>query len=519
MKNLTRSAVWMAVLLLLSKLLGFAREILLADRFGTSYIADAYTVAVTLPAVLFTLVSKGFSESYIPIHSRLEARKQERLFSNTLTLIVLFSLLVALLVALGAPVAAHLLAPGFDGDTAQLTTAFCRVIVFQLPLLVCFALFSARLQAQEDFIVACFCDFILVNIVLIISILLASPEQPMLLAHGYVIAMALALTVLAAYAFKRYHLYWRPAIDLRDPDFRRLCGLAFPLGLSLLVDQLNGMVDRMFASGLGTGVTSALSYANRIQSLLLTLTTTLFMQVCYPRMNRYFAAGRREDGSGYVQKAILIACYTSIPLVVMFALYARPIVSIIFQRGAFSDDSTAVTAACLCLYAAGIPFFAFRTILTNTLAANTRQTLILRNTVITVASNIALNFLLVRFCGYRGLALATSVSGALAAGLMYRDVRRMGLPVFTRRQMKDVVKYMVSTLLAAVVSLLVCHPLRPRIGENGAALAAVAAACVTYLLATVLLRSELLVWLHAHLPAKLQILRGYFPALEGDTHE
>lgn len=100
-----------------------------------------------------------------------------------------------------------------------------------------------------------------------------------------------------------------------------------------MADQINGVVDRMFASGLGEGVTSALSYANRVQSILLTLTTTIFIQVCYPRMNLYFAAGEKEKGSGYVQRALLIACYTSIPLVVMFALYAQPIVSLIFQRG------------------------------------------------------------------------------------------------------------------------------------------------------------------------------------------
>ena len=90
----------MAILLILSKLLGFLREILLADRFGTSYIADAYAVSTTLPAVLFTLVSKGFSESYIPIHARLIPEKQGRLFSNTVTLMTLFSTFVAVVAAL-----------------------------------------------------------------------------------------------------------------------------------------------------------------------------------------------------------------------------------------------------------------------------------------------------------------------------------------------------------------------------------------------------------------------------------
>ena len=94
-----------------------------------------------------------------------------------------------------------------------------------------------------------------------------------------------------------------------------LCTLAIPLGLSLMADQINGVVDRMFASGLGEGVTSALSYANRVQSILLTLTTTIFIQVCYPRMNLYFAAGEKEKGSGYVQRALQMCIRDSLDLI------------------------------------------------------------------------------------------------------------------------------------------------------------------------------------------------------------
>lgn len=518
-KNLTRSATCIAILLILSKLLGFLREILLADRFGTSYIADAYAVSTTLPAVLFTLVSKGFSESYIPIHARLIPEKQGRLFSNTVTLMTLFSTFVAVVAALLAPQITGILAPGYEGIVAQLTAQYCRIMVFQLPILVCFALLSARLQAQEDFIPGSFCDFIIVNVILILSIYLATPEHPMMLAYGYIISMGVALAALWLYARCKHGLRVRPVVDPKDSDFRSLCALAIPLGLSLLVDQLNGMVDRMFASGLGEGVTSALSYANRVQSILLTLTTTIFIQVCYPRMNRHFAAGQREEGSGYVQKAILIACYTSIPLVVMFVLYASPVVSVIFQRGAFSDDSTAITAACLSLYALGIPFFAFRTILTNTLAANTKQKLILRNTVITVAANILFNVLMVRYWGYRGLALATSLSGVLAAGLMFFDVRRLKLPVFTRHQALDVAKYIVGTGLAAAVSVPVNRCLQDSVGTNWAAMAAIAAAALVYIVVTVLLKPELLVWLYTHLPKKMQILRGFYPVSGGKDNE
>ena len=505
LKNLARSASATALLLSISKILGFAREVFLADRFGTTYIADAYVIAASLPSVLFALFASGFTQSFIPSYVRADPKNKARFFSNTCSVIAFRQNIVSLL------------APGFSAEPAALTARFIAVISFYLPIFTIFNVLTAYLAAQEDFIPGGFCDFILVNLVLIASILIATPQRPMILAYGYVASMILALAVLWAYARRKHGLRWEPVLDLHDRDFRHLCTLAIPLGLSLMADQINGVVDRMFASGLGEGVTSALSYANRVQSILLTLTTTIFIQVCYPRMNLYFAAGEKEKGSGYVQRALLIACYTSIPLVVMFALYAQPIVSLIFHRGAFSDESTAVTSVCLTLYALGIPFFAFRTILTNTLAANMRQKLILRNTVITVASNIALDFLLVRIWGYRGLALATSLSGALAASLMYRDIRTLNLPVFTRRQAADVVKYTLATACAAAVSLPVYRALLTAWSDELSALAAIAVAGIVYVFVTVLLKSELLIWLHAHLPSRLQILRGYFPVSEDES--
>ena len=94
---------------------------------------------------------------------------------------------------------------------------------------------------------------------------------------------------------------------------------------------------------------------------------------------------------------------------------------------------------------------------------------------------------------------------------MYRDVRALQLPVFTRRQAADVVKYTLATACAAAVSLPVYRALLTAWSDELSALAAIAAAGIVYVLVTVLLKSELLIWLHAHLPARLQVLRGYFP--------
>ncbi len=517
LKNLARSASATALLLIISKILGFAREVFLADRFGTTYIADAYVIAASLPSVLFALFASGFTQSFIPSYVRADPKNKARFFSNTCSVLFLISLLITGVCIAFRQNIVSLLAPGFSTEPAALTARFIAVISFYLPIFTIFNVLTAYLAAQEDFIPGGFCDFILVNLVLIASILIATPQRPMILAYGYVASMILALAVLWAYARRKHGLRWEPVLDLHDRDFRHLCTLAIPLGLSLMADQINGVVDRMFASGLGEGVTSALSYANRVQSILLTLTTTIFIQVCYPRMNLYFAAGEKEKGSGYVQKALLIACYTSIPLVVMFALYAQPIISLIFQRGAFSDESNGRHVGVPDAVCAGDPVFR----LPHDPDQHARRQYAAEADPAEYGHHCGeqyrVDFLLVRIWGYRGLALATSLSGVLAASLMYRDIRTLNLPVFTRRQAADVVKYTLATACAAAVSLPVYRALLTAWSDELSALAAIAAAGMVYVFVTVLLKSELLIWLHAHLPSRLQILRGYFPVSEDEN--
>lgn len=509
MKSLTKSATITAFLLLISKLLGFLRELCLADRFGTSFVADAYTVAITLPSVLFTIFASGFAQSYIPTYSRLPKERQGSFFRNTATILCLVSLVVTGVCFLLSETLASVLAPGFRSEPLTLTARFIHVIVFHLPFFTLFNLLSAHVQAEEDFIVPSFCDYIVVNLVNIACILASGPARPMPLVYGYVLAMMLATVLLSVYSKRRYHLSYRPCFHPKDPDFRALCTLAIPLGLSLLANQLNAVVDRMFSSGLGEGITSSLGYAAQLQSILLTLTTTIFLQVCYPRMNRYFAAGKKEQGMSYACRAALIACYTSVPLIVLFVAYAEPIVHLIFERGSFTETSTAYTATCLRFYALGILFFAIRTILTNVLAANTKQRLILKNTVITVVCNIILNVVLIRAMGYAGLPLATSLSGLIACCLMLRDVRRLELHLLERSQRRDMLCVCAGTAAALLGSIPAFSLLQGPLGSDGAIFLTIVLSALVYALTTILMKPNILLWLYPHLPARLRILKSY----------
>ena len=140
------------------------------------YKRQAYVIAASLPSVLFALFASGFTQSFIPSYVRADPKNKARLFSNNCSVLFLISLLITGVCIAFRQNIVSLLAPGFSAEPAALTARFIAVISFYLPIFTIFNVLTAYLAAQEDFIPGGFCDFILVNLVLIASILIATPR-------------------------------------------------------------------------------------------------------------------------------------------------------------------------------------------------------------------------------------------------------------------------------------------------------------------------------------------------------
>lgn len=454
--KLVGKALVMFVIMIISKILGFSRDILLTYKFGTSEIVDAYTVALTLPSVLFAVFVSGLNQSYLPYYTRKESDKErQQLFSNTLILYFMLSLLVAFVSYGFRTQIAALLAPGFDSARRSICESFIGIVIWMLPFHAVFALMSAQLQTNEDFNAANICDFLIINVVVIISILVATLNTPRVLAIGYLLSMVAACAALGVYFIFRGGVRFQPKKENALHDFKELMVIAIPVGLSYMVNQLNSVTDSVFSSTFSTGVTSGLNYANKLQSFFLALTTTVFMTIVFPRLNKYFAQNNLRDGAYYIKKGITLSTFLSIPFAAFIGAFSREIVVSLFQRGAFDEKSTIITAGCLALYSVGIPFYSFVEIGSRTLTAALKQKLILKNTTIAVSVNILADYILMKMIGYIGLSLATSISGMLLFVLYFIDIHKMGLNCFPKEITNEIVKILVATLCATVMALII----------------------------------------------------------------
>ncbi len=457
MRSLAKVSVFMMGILAASKLLAFLRDILLASKFGTSIVVDAYSVACILPTVMFTVFASGFSNSYIPVLARLQNEDdRKKLFSNAICVLGICAIVLSFICYFFSTSIVSVIAPGFYGEVASLTASFIEIIIFYLPFYTIFSIFCAKSSADEDFFFVSFCNNIIVNLVILFSVAIADQAHSTVLAYGYVVSMVAATIFLGVRLKKRGQKFsW--CFQPRDSTFQMLAGLAIPMGLSSLGNQVNAVVDKMFSSTLGEGATSVLVYADHLQLVPYSLVVSVLISVCNPRINKFFAEGNKERGIYYARKTAMLSLYFLLPITVFLLAYSIPLVELLLKRGEFGDQSVFMTAGCLFYYSLGMPFYAIRQITAHVLMANLKQVIVLKNTIINAVLNIILNFIFVGMMGYSGLALATSIAGVISAIYLVRHLQLMGVTIFRHEEIGDGVKIVLSSIIAIIFCKIIVH--------------------------------------------------------------
>lgn len=454
MNGLIKSATGIFLITLISKFLGIGREMVLAYKYSASNITDAYVIATTIPTVIFSILLSGISRSYIPIYTRINTKEEKKKFdSNIVSIMVLISTgLVAVFFIFKRNILA-VLAPGFDMETYSLALKMAIIIIFVLPVRAIFNILAGYLNCKEDFLMLNFCNSIVINIFVILSIIVSSYEHIIILPILYVLGEILALGILWMYSAKAGFEY-QPYINLNNKEVKELISLAVPMGLSIMANQLNTVTDRALASSLKAGIMTALNYADKLQLIVLSLTVTIIATVSYPKLNQFFAENRLKDALEVVNKGLMITTFICLPSTFVLIIFAEPIVRTLFERGSFDASNTIITSQCLIGYAIGLMFYGYREIISQALAANKLQKRIFTNSVFAVCLNIGFDFILIKPLGHLGLALATSIVGFISALLLYRTLIKEVGQVGNMNTIKEVLKMLLAAVLAAVVIIL-----------------------------------------------------------------
>lgn len=415
---------------LISRLLGFARDLVIARLFGASQATDAFFVAFRIPNLMRRLFAEGaFAATLIPALTRTggmdpanqdSTRKLVSEFAGSLTVLLVLMTSLGLLTA---PLLVWLLAPGFSADNqqAQLTTSLLRLILPYLLFIGLTALAGAVLNAYDRFAVPAITPALL-NLSMIGCALLLAPQlkQPVFaLAWGVVLGGVAQLT-LQLVALGRLGLLAFPSIHFKTPAWRDFLRALGPTLVGMSVTQINLLFDTLLASFLIVGSISWLYYAERLMDFPLGILGAALSTAILPRLARTHAAGNSRDFSTTLDWALRWVALLGLPAAAGLLILAEPMIATLFYSERFGSLDTRQASGALMAYALGLPFFmAFKVMAPGFFSRADLKTP-LRIALISIAINTLLSILLMSLWGHIGLALATSIAAACGAGLLLR---------------------------------------------------------------------------------------------------
>jgi len=437
---------------MLSRILGFVRDILIAAVLGTGAVADAYFVAFRFPNLFRRLFAEGaFNAAFIPLFAkRLEAdgKSSARVFAEEALAVLFIALLVTTLAAeITMPWLMHVIAPGFTDSPEKfdLAVLLTRIAFPYLLFVSLVALLSGILNALGRFAMAAFAP-VLLNIVLIavMSVLIFTslgntPEAGVVLAWG-VSAGGLAQMAILVWWAKRNGM----GLKLRRPRMtqgvRNLISLGIPGVIAGGITQVNLLIGTMIAT-LQDSAVSWLYYADRIYQLPLGVVGIAIGVVLLPDLSRKLRASEHSQALHSQNRSLEFSLLLTLPAAVALFVAAEPIIRVLFERGAFTGEDTLATSAALTAFAFGLPAFVLIKVFSPGFFAreDTRTPMIYAG--ISVAVNVTLSLVLFQFIGHVGIAMATSIAGwvnaVLLAGTLYRRgnfeldaaMKRRGLPI------------------------------------------------------------------------------------------
>ncbi len=434
--NLLRTLATVSGMTLLSRILGFVRDFVIARAFGAGAATDAFFIAFKLPNLLRRMFAEGaFSQAFVPI---LGEYKNQRTPEDTRTLIdhvaSLLAMVLFVITAIGVAASPWLVwisAPGFAADVEkfELTIALTRITFPYILFMSLVALAGGILNTWSRFALPAFTP-VLLNLSFIGMALFAVPyfEPPIMALAWAVFIGGLLQLLIQIPALRRISMLPRPSLNWRaawaNPGVRRVATLMLPALLGVSVSQVSLLINTVFASFLKTGSVSWLYYADRLMEFPSGLLGAALGTILLPSLSRCHARQDLAEYSRLLDWGLRLTFLLAAPAALALAILAVPLIATLFFHGAFSANDVAQTRLALVAYSVGLTGLILVKVLAPGFYARQNVRTPLKIALISLLATQVMNLVFIGWIAHAGLALSIGVAACLNAGLLYLGLRR-----------------------------------------------------------------------------------------------
>ncbi len=465
--NLLKSLAAVSSLTMVSRVLGFVRDTIMARIFGAGVATDAFVVAFKLPNLLRRIFAEGaFSQAFVPILAEYKSQRGDEAARTFVAYVSgLLTLVLALVTALGvlaAPWVVWISAPGFadDAQRFELTSSLLRVTFPYILLISLSSLAGAILNTWNRFAVPAFVPTLLNLSMIFFAVFLTPYFDPPVMALGWaVLAGGLLQLLYQLPHLRKIGMLVLPRLNLRDSGVWRVMRQMGPAILGVSVAQVSLIINTAFASFLPTGSVSWMYYADRLMELPTGVLGVALGTILLPALSKTHALGDRGEYSRLLDWGLRLCLLLALPCALALAIIAEPLTASLFQYGAFSAHDAAMTQRALIAYSIGLVGLILIKILAPGFYARQNIRTPVRIALFILVVTQLMNLAFIVPLRHAGLALAISLGACLNAGLLYWQMRKQQMfdlqPGWTPFLVKLVVAVLVmSGVLLAGIRLL-----------------------------------------------------------------
>ena len=467
-----RAATTMMIITLVGKILGLVREMLLASNYGSGMEAIAFQTASRIPRVFFDAIfASAISASFIPIFNEsLEKKGKKSAFDFSNKFITIIFLVTAVLTIVGMLFGSQftdLFAKELDPATKSLAT---KLLYVMFPTVVFTGIaysFVGILQSFEEFTIPAALSIVSNGIIIIYYLFFNDSMGIYGLAAAFLIGWAMQAFMQVPSLHKKGYRY-RPSFKFREDDsIKKVLILMLPVMVGTWVQPINITINTRFASDLynGAGI-SAIDYANNLYTIIVGVVVLSVANVIFPRLSRMTA--NDENGSVFdtVIMTVRILSYLIIPMTAGVMALSEPVISIVYQRGAYTAFDVSITSRALFFFSLGMFGYGMQTIISRAFYAEQNGRIPFIAGIVSIIVNVVLCGLLVDRMEVAGLALASAISSTVYGLALYVPLRKR----FRDRDTNHFAGSIIKMIFCAAVMTAVIVPMRNALWDAGSGL-------------------------------------------------
>ena len=452
------ASILFALASVLSKILGFIRDLFLSNYFGVSRSVDALSATLPINSIFQNIMTSAIVVSFIPLFLEELSKDRERAekqLSSLFNIIFIIFLAIAVAIIASSNTLVGILAPGFKDETLRnLTSKLIDFVSFSAFLWAVVGFLFGVAQSKKHFFITAVTP-LLANVFTIIGLILFHKSLGI---YSYVVGMNVGLLtqffIMVYYSRKYLNLQIGKFFEVDTQLLKKLIFLSLPLILLQLTNYFVTLISNRIASSMSEGSLSSIQYANKLRQLWVSLLTVPIATAYYPFLSEAAISKDFEKLSQIFRRSAEFALILGIPITVISFVFANPIVQIVFKRGAFDEQAVMLTTLAFKYFSIGIFALMITTLAMRVLYALKQMYLVLLVSIVVAGINIGLFYPLVRIFGHAGIPLAISV-GLIIETIVFLFALELITHIKLKEFFVSIIKITIPTVLSVALMYLV----------------------------------------------------------------